>query len=211
MPPPRNGDKVEIVRGPNIAPLPLRGQLESDLVGEVLIRVGDNITTDHILPAGAQILPLRSNIPKISEFVFSRVDPEFVKRTKEKHGGFIVGGENYGQGSSREHAALAPMYLGIKAVFARSFARIHRSNLINFGIVPLLVGDPSLFDALQPSARVEIQNIRMPLERGDTSILVRVNGKEYNAQHDMVDRERRILLAGGLLNYTKSSGASQKS
>ena len=210
VPPPRNPEKLEIVRGPNIAPLPLRGELENDLAGEVLIRLGDNITTDHIMPAGAQILPLRSNIPKISEFVFSRVDPEFVKRAKEKHGGFIVGGENYGQGSSREHAALAPMYLGIKAVFAKSFARIHRSNLINFGIVPLLVSDSSLFDALQSGARVEVQSIRMPLERGDASILVRVNGKEYSAQHDMVERERRILLAGGLLNYTKSNGASLK-
>jgi aconitate hydratase len=208
IPPPKSGEKVEVARGPNIAPLPLRGQLEDDLVGEVLIRLGDNITTDHIMPAGAQILPLRSNIPKISEYVFSRVAPEFVSRTKEKHGGFIVGGENYGQGSSREHAALAPMYLGIKAVFAKSFARIHRSNLINFGIVPLLVKDSSLFDALQVGASVEIRNARAPFERGDSSVTVNVNGKEFSASHDMVERERRILLAGGLLNFTKSNGAT---
>ncbi|MEK6571078.1 MAG: aconitate hydratase, partial [Bacteroidota bacterium] len=163
IPPPRNGTNVEILRGPNIAPLPVRGPLEEHLVGEVLIKLGDNITTDHIMPAGAQILPLRSNIPKISEYVFSRVDPEFVKRAKEGQGGFIVGGENYGQGSSREHAALAPMYLGIKAVFAKSFARIHRSNLINFGIVPLLIKDSSLSEALQAGGKLEIENIRKPL------------------------------------------------
>ena len=162
------------------------------------------------MPAGAQILPLRSNIPKISEYVFSRVDPEFVKRAKEEQGGFIVGGENYGQGSSREHAALAPMYLGIKAVFAKSFARIHRSNLINFGIVPLLIKDTSLSEALQAGGKVEIENIRKPLEAGETSILVKVNGVEYRANHDMVERERRVLLAGGLLNYTKSNGAALK-
>jgi aconitate hydratase len=204
VPPPRNPEKVEIVRGPNIAPLPFRGQLENDLAGEVLIRVGDNITTDHIMPAGAQILPLRSNIPKISEFVFSRVDPEFVKRAKEKHGGFIVGGENYGQGSSREHAALAPMYLGLKGVFAKSFARIHRSNLINFGIVPLLVMDASLLDALQIGATVEMHDVRVLLQRGEKAIPVKVNGIEFKATHDLVERERKILLAGGLLNYTKA-------
>jgi aconitate hydratase len=210
IPPPRNGERVEILRGPNIAPLPVRGPLEDHLVGEVLIKLGDNITTDHIMPAGAQILPLRSNIPKISEYVFSRVDPEFVKRAKEGQGGFIVGGENYGQGSSREHAALAPMYLGIKAVFAKSFARIHRSNLINFGIVPLLIKDSSLSEALQAGGKVEIENIRKPLEAGEISIPVRVNGVGYKATHDMVERERRILLAGGLLNYTKSNGAVLK-
>jgi aconitate hydratase len=208
VPPPRNGEKVEIMRGPNIAPLPVRGPLENNLVGEVLIKLGDNITTDHIMPAGAQILPLRSNIPKISEFVFSRVDPEFVKRAKEKHGGFIVGGENYGQGSSREHAALAPMYLWIKAVFAKSFARIHRSNLVNFGIVPLLVTDASLFDALQMGSRVEMHDVRIHLQRGEAVMPVKVNGVEYTATHDLVERERKILLAGGLLNFTKAGGAT---
>jgi len=208
IPPPRNGEKVEVVRGPNIAPLPVRGPLENELVGEVLIKVADNITTDHIMPAGAQILPLRSNIPKISEFVFSRVDSEFVKRAKEKKSGFIAGGENYGQGSSREHAALAPMYLGVKGVFAKSFARIHRSNLINFGIVPLIVTDPLLFDALQMGAKVEVRDIRMLLQRGDTAVPVKVNGIEYRATHDLVERERKILLAGGLLNFTKAGSAA---
>ena len=129
-------DKVQISRGPNIRPLPLRQPMESVLQGEVLIRVGDNIGPDAIMPAGAKILPLRSNVPAISEYVFYWIDPEFTKRAKEKYGGFIIGGENYGQGSSREHAPLAPMYLGVKGVIAKSFARIHKANLINFGIIP---------------------------------------------------------------------------
>ncbi|MEK7847768.1 MAG: aconitase family protein, partial [Chloroflexota bacterium] len=137
LPPSPEPDKVEIIRGPNIKPLPLARPPEQSVAGQVLIVVGDNISTDHILPAGAKVLPLRSNIPAISDYVFERVDPDFVRRTKQIGGGIIVGGTNYGQGSSREHAALAPMYLGVRAVLAKSFARIHWANLINFAILPL--------------------------------------------------------------------------
>ena len=144
--PPDEAAKVEILRGPNIKPLPEFNPLPSSVDGEVLIKVGDNITTDHIMPAGAKILPLRSNIPAISEYVFSQVDEGFPGRAKEKNGGFIIGGENYGQGSSREHAALAPKYLGVKAVIVKSFARIHRANLVNFGILPLTFKDPSDYE-----------------------------------------------------------------
>lgn len=135
IPPSENPAQVTIIRGPNIKPLPKKEPMPDTLHGEVLLKLGDNITTDHIMPAGAKVLPLRSNIPAISEFVFEKIDKEFAKRAKEKGGGFLVGGINYGQGSSREHAALAPMYLGVKAVIAKSFARIHRSNLVNFGIL----------------------------------------------------------------------------
>ena len=135
IPPTRK--KVDVVRGPNIKPLPIKDKLSDKITGKVLLKVEDNITTDHIMPAGAKILPLRSNVPAISEYVFSVIDTDFPKRAKELGGGFVVGGANYGQGSSREHAALAPMYLGVRAVLTKSFARIHLANLINFGILPL--------------------------------------------------------------------------
>lgn len=136
------------------------------LTGDVLLKVGDNITTDHIMPAGAKVLPLRSNIPAISEFVFEKVDKEFVKRAKEKGGGFLIGGVNYGQGSSREHAALAPMYLGVKAVIARSFARIHRANLINFGILPLTFEDEGDYNFCDQGDRIELPDIKKRLTSG---------------------------------------------
>ena len=143
VPPPEDGSRVEVLRGPNIRPIPRRGALPESLEGPVLIKAGDDITTDHIMPAGSRVLPLRSNIPAISEHVFERVDPEFPARARRAGGGFIVGGGNYGQGSSREHAALAPMHLGVIAVLATSFARIHRANLVNFGILPLTFADPA--------------------------------------------------------------------
>ncbi len=141
-------NKIEIIRGPNIAVLPDFSPLSKILKGEVILKVSDNITTDHIIPAGAKILPLRSNIPAISRYVFEIIDPDFPKRARKKKGGFIVGGENYGQGSSREHAALAPRYLGVKAVIVKSFARIHLANLINFGIVPLTFENPADYDKI---------------------------------------------------------------
>jgi len=208
--PPKDGSKVEIIRGPNIAPLPQFDQLPNELKGEVLLKVGDNITTDHILPAGAQILPLRSNIPRIAEFVYYRVDPEFVKRAKEKQGGFIVGGENYGQGSSREHAALAPRYLGVKGVLVKSLARIHRSNLINFGLLPLLFVDPADYDSINQGDRIEVKNLRSILESAEHEFPIEVNGRTIRVKHDLVERERRILLAGGLLNYTRSGARSSQ-
>ena len=134
---------MRVIKGDNIQVIPLKGALEPALRGEVLIALGDNISTDHIMPAGAQMLRFRSNIPKLAEYVFNRVDPEFVARAKAKKGGFIVGGSNYGQGSSREHAAIAPMYLGIVGVIVKDFARIHLANLINWGILPMTFADPA--------------------------------------------------------------------
>jgi len=164
--PPEQASNVEIIRGPNIKPLPDFPPLPDKLEGEILLKVGDNITTDHIMPAGAKILPLRSNIPEISKYVFSRVDENFASRAMEKHGGFIIGGENYGQGSSREHAAIAPKHLGIKAVIAKSFARIHRANLINFGILPLTFADPSDYERIEQGDHIEIEVGQLPHEMG---------------------------------------------
>lgn len=200
---------AKVIRGPNIQPLPRRGQLENSLSGEVLIHLGDNISTDHILPAGAKILPLRSNVPAISEFVFTYVDPTFAKRAKEKKGGFIVGGANYGQGSSREHAALAPMYLGIKAVFAKSFARIHRDNLINFGILPLLFENPKDQDILKQGITVSLDTVREAIRESKT-IEATVDGKQILLKIDLNARDRETLLEGGSLNYTRKQAMQSK-
>jgi aconitate hydratase len=195
---------VVIERGPNIRPLPTRGALEDSLEGSVLLKLGDNITTDHILPAGANVLPLRSNIPAISKYVFERVDPGFAKRAREIGGGFVVGGENYGQGSSREHAAMAPMTLGIKAILAKSYARIHRSNLINVGILPLVFKDPNEFETIQPGDRLRINHLRNDLRVGRLLSIENVTQENtVEVSHGLNERERGILLAGGLLNYTR--------
>ena len=151
-------ETVEIIRGPNIKPLPVNQPLENNLVGNVLLKVEDNITTDHIMPAGAKVLPLRSNIPEISKYVFSQIDPSFSERAIAENGGFIVGGHNYGQGSSREHAALAPMYLGIKGVITQSFARIHKANLVNFGLLPLTFKNKENYNKIQQGDTLEIEN-----------------------------------------------------
>ena len=204
LPASSNPEKVVIERGPNIRSLPTRGALEDSLEGSVLLKVGDNITTDYILPAGAKVLPLRSNIPAISEFLFERVDASFAKRAKEMGGGFLVGGENYGQGSSREHAAMAPMYLGIKAILARSYARIHRSNLINFGILPLTFKDQGEFERIEQGDRLRITNLRTELKVNRFLKVENVTQqKVLEISHGLNERERDILLAGGLLNYTR--------
>lgn len=195
--------QVEIVRGPNIAPLPTRGPLEDVIGGVVLLRVGDNVTTDDIMPAGAKILPLRSNIPAIAEYVFSGLDPEFARRAKEAGGGFVVGGENYGQGSSREHAALAPMYLGVKAVFALGFARIHQANLVNFGILPLVI-DRQTYDKLAPGKPLTIVSARYGVEAGEVEVVLETTGERFIAKVEAAPRQREILIAGGLLNYVRA-------
>jgi aconitate hydratase len=164
LPPSSKPEDVVIERGPNIQPLPTRDPLEEVMEGVVILKMGDNITTDQIIPAGARVLPLRSNIPALSEYLFERVDSSFYRRAKELGGGFLVGGENYGQGSSREHAALAPMYLGIKAILAKSYARIHRSNLINFGILPLIFKNPDEFDRIRQGDQLLVKDIRDRLE-----------------------------------------------
>jgi aconitate hydratase len=206
LPPPVKSEKVEIIRGPNIQPLPLRKGLGPGLKGEVLLKVEDNVTTDHIMPAGSNILPLRSNIPAISEYVFSPIDPGFAARAREKKGGFVVGGENYGQGSSREHAALAPMYLGLKAVIAKSFARIHRANLINFGILPLLFGNPGDYATIAQGDVLEIPNLLKALKKGLDKVELRnlSRNKACTLTLNFSARERDVLAAGGLLNLTRS-------
>jgi len=207
IPPAKNPDKVEIIRGPNIAPLPINSAMGEMMIGEVLLKVGDNITTDHIMPAGAKVLPLRSNIPKIAEFVYYQVDPEFAKRAKEKSGGFIVGGDNYGQGSSREHAALAPMYLGIKLVATKSFARIHLANLINFGILPATFSNPADYDDLKQGDQLEILNVKQLVKESETiEAENKNNGHKYSLQINLTSRQREIMIAGGLLNYTRAGG-----
>jgi len=206
--PAKDPSKVEIIRGPNIKPLPLRNAMEQTLQGEVLIKVDDNISTDAIMPAGAKILPLRSNIPAISEYVFYWLDPDFAKRAKEKNGGFIVGGENYGQGSSREHAALAPMYLGIKGVLAKSFARIHRANLINFGIIPFEFVNSADYEKVKQRTLIKIENVVDALSNGKSTIGAAVNGSKIELKLDLTERQRKILVAGGLLNYTRKTFAS---
>ena len=207
--PPTDSENVVIIRGPNIAPLPDFNPLPDDFLNiKVLIKVGDNITTDDIMPAGAKILPFRSNLPKISKFLFRYVDPNFATRSiksKETGGGVIIGGDNYGQGSSREHAALVPMYLGIKVVISKSFARIHRDNLINVGILPLIFTEWSAYDMMEINDILEIKNIRNTLLEAKDTIFIRNLSKklEFSVKHDLSNRERKIILAGGKLNYTK--------
>jgi len=196
-------DSVEVIRGPNIKPIPKITAISPDLKGNVLIKVGDDISTDAIMPAGPKVLPLRSNIPAISEFVFVNVDPEFAARAKENHGGIIVGGDNYGQGSSREHAALAPLYLEVKAVIVRSFARIHKANLVNFGILPLEFNDPESFGSLQQGDVLECKGIKELISSGAVIIPVQAGSVTIECKLDISSRQREIILAGGLLNYTK--------
>lgn len=203
IPPVEDTAGITIRRGPNIKPLPTRESLPDLVEGVVLLKVGDNITTDHIMPAGAKILPLRSNIPAISEYVFSGIDPTFAARAKTAGGGLIIGGENYGQGSSREHAALAPMYLGVKAVIARSFARIHRSNLINFGILPLVFTVPQDYLGLNQDDQLRMVDIHQGLERGELVVENITQNYSFTARIQLTAREKEILRAGGLLNYTK--------
>lgn len=205
--PAKNPNDIKIIRGPNIAPLPDFQPLPENLSIKILIKVENNITTDHIMPAGAKILPFRSNLPKISEFVFEQLDPKFSSRAleaKKTGGGLILGGENYGQGSSREHAALAPMYLGIKIVLMKSFARIHRDNLINFGILPLIFAKSKDYDKLNLDDIIELKGIRKILEKGTSPFLVRnkTQNYEFEVKYDLSDRERDIILAGGKLSYT---------
>ena len=195
-------DTVEVLRGPNIRPFPQSRPFADTLTAELVLKVGDNITTDHIMPAGSKILPYRSNIPKLAEFCFTVCDPTFPARARAAGDGIIVGGSNYGQGSSREHAALVPMYLGIRCVVAKSFARIHVANLINAGILPLTFADPEDYDALHQGAHLRIGNIRAGMAAGELT-LTDTAGKSYPVVCSLTERQQAILLAGGLLNYTK--------
>lgn len=197
---------VELIKGPNIQPLPKFSAFPTHITGPVLIKVGDNISTDTILPAGAKVLPFRSNIPGISQFIFDQIDSTYPKRALEhqKTGSIILGGENYGQGSSREHAAIAPRYLGVAAVVAKSFARIHRQNLINFGILPLIFNDPSDYDTIEQGDILELDDLRNAIQK-EQSITVKNNSKNeaYTLRHTLSPRELKVLLAGGLINWIK--------
>ena len=195
--------KTAIVRGPNIRPLPQLAALPDTLTLEVVLKVGDNISTDAIMPAGNKVLPLRSNIEAISEFVFSAVDPGFAKESRLRGDVVIIGGENYGQGSSREHAALAPRFLGVRAKIVKSFARIHKSNLCNFGIVPLTFKDPADYDTIMKGTKVVLPEVRKRIERGDRELPVEADGRTIMTVLDVSARQRKPLLAGGTLNFVK--------
>ena len=199
--PQAEAERVEISRGPNIAPFPDFTAPPEDWQGEVLLKVEDNITTDHIMPAGARVLPLRSNVPAISEFVYEAVDAEFVQRARQRGPGLVVGGDNYGQGSSREHAALAPRYLGVQVKLVKSFARIHKANLINFGIIPLTFADPADYDKLKQGEAVRIPGLRQQLAAGAETLTVEAGGHRIPARLEVSPRHREILLAGSLLNW----------
>ena len=190
-------DSVEILRGPNIKSYPETHPLTDSIESSCSLKVGDNITTDHIMPAGAKILPLRSNIPKISEHCFTVCDKEFPTR---------VGGENYGQGSSREHAALAPLFLGVKAVLVKSFARIHKSNLINAGILPLTFVNAEDYDKIKLGDMLELPNVKDEIANGkQVTVVNKTTGDTIVADCELSDRTRNIIIAGGLLDYTKEN------
>ena len=212
--PPSDGEQVELVKGPNIKPLPDFAPLEDTIAGPVLIVVGDHVSTDEIMPAGSRILPLRSNIPEISRFVFYQIDEDFYDRAmrSRKQGSFVIGGENYGQGSSREHAALAPRYLGVRAVVARSFARIHRQNLVNFGILPLTFQDPDDSSDIEQDDRLEIRDVRAAIESGHPLELVnRTRECRYRVEHRLSRRQVEILHAGSILDHWRLSEKSSSS
>jgi aconitate hydratase len=196
-------ETITVKRGPNIAPLPKNTPMPDNFSAAVSIKVEDDITTDHIMPAGAEILPLRSNVPKISEYVFSVIDTEFPARAKALGKSVIVGGENYGQGSSREHAALAPMYLGIKVVLVKSFARIHLANLINFGILPLTFDNPSDYDSIDQGDDIEIN--LAGIEKGSIQVVNKTKSKTYKANHALSDREIAIIRDGGMIEFVKNN------
>ena len=203
--PVEEADKAEVLRGPNIKEFPKSKPFADELTAQLVLKVGDNITTDHIMPAGAKILPYRSNIPFLSKFCFEVCDPTFSERAKAAGDGIIVGGSNYGQGSSREHAALVPMYLGIRGVIAKSFARIHIANLINSGILPMTFENPEDYDRIDQDAKLTITGIVDGMKSGKLTVTAE-NGFTFTVNCDLTARQQAILLAGGLLNYTKEGG-----
>lgn len=204
--PARSGENVEVVRGPNIKPFPVNKPLGEDLSGKVLIKVEDNITTDHIMPSNSKLLPFRSNIPYLAEYCFNTVDEEFPKRAKENNGGIIVAGNNYGQGSSREHAALAPLYLGVKAVITKSFARIHKANLINNGIIPMEFEAEVDYNKIGLLDELAVTDIQSALINGKAIIKNITNGSFFNVYINLTEKEIEVIKAGGRLNYVKIKG-----
>lgn len=198
------GSDVEVVRGPNIKPFPLNTELSQSIGGKVILKTEDNITTDHIMPSNAKLLPFRSNIPYLANYCFNTVDTEFPQRAKDNNGGFIVGGDNYGQGSSREHAALAPLYLGVKGVIVKSFARIHKANLINSGIIPMEFCDEKDYENISLLDNLEIPNILDNLGSGILEVKNTTKGTSFKVKVELSAKEVDVLKAGGKLNYTKN-------
>lgn len=205
---PEEADKVEILYGPNIKPFPDSNVLTDQIEAKAILKVGDNITTDHIMPAGAKILPFRSNIPKLSQFCFRQCDEHFAENCKKEGKGFIIGGVNYGQGSSREHAALVPLYLGIKAVITKSFARIHAANLVNAGIMPLTFKNPDDYDTIDQGDVLSLKGIFEGLEKGEMMLINETKGTEIPLVSEFTERQIEILKAGDLLQYTKQKSAN---
>ena len=197
---------LEILRGPNIKKFPDSKPQEDTLRAELVLKVGDNITTDHIMPAGAKILPYRSNIPHLSQYCFGVCDSTFPERAKAAGESIVVGGSNYGQGSSREHAALVPLYLGVRAVIAKSFARIHAANLINAGIMPLTFANPDDYDAIAQGDMLSISGVYEGMDTGAMTLCDETSGKSFMLSCAFTERQKDILKAGGLLAYTKVSG-----
>ena len=195
--------EAQVLYGPNIKPFPKSEPLQDEIKAKLTLKVGDNITTDHIMPAGAKILPYRSNIPKMSEFCFNVCDENFPKRALANKQTIIIGGSNYGQGSSREHAALVPMYLGVKAVVAKSFARIHTANLINAGILPLTFVNEKDYDELNQDDELILKDVFASLESGEFTLYNQTSGKEYKLEGHFTLRQQGILKAGSMLAYTK--------
>ena len=204
--PAEDGTKVEVKRGPNIKPFPINKELGEKIEGKILIKVEDNITTDHIMPSNSKLLPFRSNIPYLSQFCFNTIDTEFPKRAKNLGGGFIIAGENYGQGSSREHAALAPLYLGVRGVIAKSFARIHKANLINNGIVPLEFKNEADYNEVDPLDELVIDNIKEALTKVSVKVKNISKNSEFEVLIDLTEKEIQVIKAGGRLNYVKNLG-----
>lgn len=204
IPPAPEGERVEVIKGPNIKPFPLAKPLADTVEGKALIVVEDNITTDHIMPSNAKLLPYRSNIPYLADYCLSPCDPEFPQRAKDNHGGFIIGGQNYGQGSSREHAALAPVYLGIKGVITKSFARIHKNNLINNGILPMVFENEADYDKISLGDDLMIDHAREQVNTGRIILKNKTKNEEYPLLIEVSERQKEMLQAGGLINLMRS-------
>ncbi|TCK92869.1 aconitase [Natranaerovirga hydrolytica] len=205
--PSTNPEEVEVVKGPNIKPFPLNEALKETVEGKALIKVEDNITTDHIMPSNASLLPYRSNIPHLANYCLTPCDPEFPSRAKENNGGMVIGGDNYGQGSSREHAALAPLYLGIKAVIVKSFARIHKANLINSGILPLTFVNVDDYDKIDVDDVLEIDNAIDQVKNGEVIVTNKTKNETYTTSIDLTEKEKNIILVGGKINFIKKQNA----
>ncbi|OFI01567.1 2,3-dimethylmalate dehydratase large subunit [Clostridium acetireducens DSM 10703] len=205
VPPADKGEEIKIVRGPNIKPFPKAEALKDNIEGKILTKVGDNITTDHIMPSNAKLLPYRSNIPHLSNYCLTPCDKEFPKKAKEFNGGFILGGANYGQGSSREHAALVPLYLGVKAVLAKSFARIHKANLINNGIMPLVFENEKDYDDIDVMDDIIVDNSINQVKEGKVIVKNITKNKEYKMILDVTERQKNMILSGGLINLVCKS------